>query len=132
MSIKSLFILLIGGCIACSAQKQKNVQPVQSRPLSATALRMARQGLVNIKDVDPSIKVAPMYARTDNFVGRVLYSDLREAYLLPRCAEALKKAQAELKRRRPDLSLCIFDATRPMSVQQQMWNVVKGTKKRLT
>ena len=48
---------------------------------------------------------------------------------LPACAEALRKAQAELKRRRPDLSLCIFDATRPMSVQQTMWDAVKDTPK---
>ena len=59
------------------------------------------------------------------FCNRVLYHDLRDAYVLPACAEALRKAQAELKRRRPDLSLCIFDATRPMSVQQTMWNTVK-------
>ena len=70
-----------------------------------------------------------MYARTDNFCNRVLYHDLRDAYVLPACAEALRKAQAELKRRRPDLSLCIFDATRPMSVQQTMWDAVKDTPK---
>ena len=68
-----------------------------------------------------------MYARTDNFCHRMLYHDLRDAYVLPACADALRKAQAELKRRRPDLSLCIFDATRPMSVQQTMWDAVKNT-----
>ena len=68
-----------------------------------------------------------MYARTDNFCHRMLYHDLRDAYVLPACADALRKAQAELKRRRPDLSLCIFDATRPMSVQQTMWDAVKTT-----
>ena len=90
---------------------------------------MEQQGLVNIKHVVPSIKVALMYARTDNFCNRVLYHDLRDAYVLPACADALRKAQAELKRRRPDLSLCIFDATRPMSVQQTMWDAVKDTPK---
>jgi D-alanyl-D-alanine dipeptidase len=59
----------------------------------------------------------------------VLYTDLKEAYLHPLGAEALKKAQAELKRRRPELSLIVYDATRPMSVQQKMWDVVKGTSK---
>lgn len=94
---------------------------------SATAQRMERQGLVDIKTIDPSIKIALMYARTDNFCHKVLYTDLREAYVLPRCGAALKRAQAELKRLRPDLSLCIFDATRPMSVQQTMWDAVKNT-----
>ena len=56
-----------------------------------------------------------------------LYKSLRKAYMLPQCAAALKKAQAELRQIRPDLSLIIFDATRPMSVQQTMWNAVKNT-----
>ena len=48
----------------------------------------------------------------------------------PLCAEALRKAQAELKRRRPDFEpFVFFDATRPMSVQQTMWNAVKDTPK---
>ena len=102
--------------------------PMVSRR-QAAGRSMEQQGLVNIKHVVPSIKVALMYARTDNFCNRVLYHDLRDAYVLPACAEALRKAQAELKRRRPDLSLCIFDATRPMSVQQTMWDAVKDTPK---
>lgn len=101
-------------------------KPVQNRR-QAAGQSMERQGLVNIKHVEPSIKVALMYARTDNFCHRMLYHDLRDAYVLPACADALRKAQAELKRRRPDLSLCIFDATRPMSVQQTMWDAVKNT-----
>ena len=101
-------------------------KPVQNRR-QAAGQSMERQGLVNVKAVVPSIKVALMYARTDNFCHRMLYHDLRDAYVLPACADALRKAQAELKRRRPDLSLCIFDATRPMSVQQTMWDAVKDT-----
>lgn len=101
-------------------------KPVQNRR-QAAGQSMERQGLVNVKAVVPSIKVALMYARTGNFCHRMLYHDLRDAYVLPACADALRKAQAELKRRRPDLSLCIFDATRPMSVQQTMWDAVKNT-----
>lgn len=96
---------------------------------SATAARMERQGLVDIHEIDPSIKVSLMYARPDNFCGEVLYTDLREAYLHPKAAKALKKAQVYLKTLRPDLSLKIYDATRPMSVQRKMWDKVKNTKK---
>ena len=96
---------------------------------SATEQRIEAQGFINVKDADPSIKVSLMYTRPDNFTGKVLYTDLNEAYLHPLAANALKKAQAELKRRRPELSLIVYDATRPMSVQQKMWNVVKGTSK---
>jgi len=95
---------------------------------SATAKRMAQQGLVDILTVDSTIQVSLMYSRADNFTGKVLYTDLREAYLHPKAATALAKAQKALRKLRPDLSLKIYDATRPMSVQQKMWNTVAGTK----
>ena len=96
---------------------------------SVTAKRMAQQGLVDILSVDSTIQVSLMYSRADNFTGKVLYTDLREAYFHPKAASALAKAQQKLKAERTDLSLKIYDATRPMSVQQKMWNTVAGTKK---
>ena len=110
-----LALMLVPAC--CAAQK------------SATAKRMAEQGLVDILSVDNTIQVSLMYSRPDNFTGKVLYTDLREAYLHPKAAAALAKAQQALKKLRPELSLKVYDATRPMSVQQKMWNVVAGTKK---
>lgn len=88
---------------------------------------MERAGYVNVATAVPDINISLMYARADNFTGRILYKDLREAYLHPRAAKALAKAQQLLKAKRPDLSLNIYDAARPMHIQQQMWNVVKGT-----
>ena len=72
-----------------------------------------------------------MYARADNFVGCVLYDDLREAYLHPEAAAALVAAQRKLKQLRPDLSLKVYDAARPMCIQQKMWNQVKKTAQRI-
>ena len=94
-----------------------------------TALSMERQGMVDVQKVDPSIRVSLMYARADNFTGAVLYGDLRRAYLHPKAARALAKAQKRLKQLRPDLSLKIYDAARPMSIQQRMWDKVKHTPK---
>ena len=91
---------------------------------------MQKQGLVDIHSVDSSIKVSLMYSRADNFCGRVLYHDITHAYLHPKAAASLKKAQQILRKHHPNLSLIIFDAARPMSIQQQMWNVVKNTSKR--
>ena len=99
--------------------------------MSCGAQSMKEQGYVNIKDVDPTIRVSLMYTRPDNFTGRVLYTDLKDAYLHPDAAQALKKCQQRLKQMRPDLSLIIYDAARPMSVQQKMWDVVKGTSKNI-
>ncbi len=99
--------------------------------MSCNAQSMKEQGYVNIKDVDPTIQVSLMYTRPDNFTGRVLYTDLKDAYLHPDAAQALKKCQQRLKQLHPELSLIIYDAARPMSVQQKMWDVVKGTSKNI-
>lgn len=111
--------------------KKADNTTVPKDTLSATARSMESQGMVNIKSVDPTIEVSLMYSRPDNFTGQVLYKDLREGYLHPKAAQALAKAQKKLKELRPELSLIIFDATRPMSIQQVMWDVVKGTSKNI-
>lgn len=103
----------------------------QQKTLSKTAVSIKQQGYVDVQDEDPTIKVSLMYSRSDNFTGKILYKDLKEAFLHPQAAKALAKAQKELKRLRPDLSLIVFDAARPMSIQQQMWDVVKGTSKNI-
>lgn len=114
--ILAIILILTLAPIYCFAQKSK------------TAQKMAAQGLVDVLSVDSTIQVSLMYSRADNFTGKVLYTDLREAYLHPKAAAALAKAQQTLKKLRPELSLKVYDATRPMSVQQKMWNTVAGTR----
>ena len=120
--------LLLVLCAAASllfAQKKTPAAPTKT----PTELSMERQGLVDLRSVDPTIQVSLMYGRADNFTGQILYTELHTAYLLPSTAAALKRAQTELKRLHPDLSLKVYDAARPMSVQQKMFNVVAGTPK---
>lgn len=102
---------------------------VMAQKISRTAQTMIAQGMVDVQETDRSIQVSLMYARSDNFTGTVLYDDLRNAYLHPKAAAALAKAQKRLKQLRPDLSLKIYDAARPMSIQQKMYDKVKGTPK---
>lgn len=113
--IHILLILIL--CCACVKGQQE----------SKTAQSLKAAGYVNIHDLDSTIQVDLMYSRADNFTGKVLYTDLKEAYLHPKAAKALVVAQQLLKAERPDLSLKIYDAARPMHIQQRMWNVVKGT-----
>lgn len=105
--------------------------PVEAQMLSADARRMAAQGLKNIADEAPEVRISLMYTRADNFTGRVLYTSLREAYLHPITMKALKKADERLRQLRPDLRLMVMDATRPMSVQQKMWDAVKNTNQKI-
>lgn len=86
-------------------------------------------GLVDVRDKDHTILVDLMYAKADNFTGKVLYGNLTKAFLHPDATKAFLKAQKLLKERAPGYSLIIYDAARPMSVQQKMWDTVKGTPK---
>ncbi|WP_255499268.1 M15 family metallopeptidase [Dysgonomonas sp. HDW5A] len=94
---------------------------------SSMALYLEEQGLVNIHSLDSTIHVDLKYATTDNFTKEILYDDLTEAYLHPIAAQKLAKAQQLLKEIDPDLSLLVYDAGRPMSVQKKMYKVVQNT-----
>lgn len=106
---------------------------IPERPLptekekSATAHSMEALGLIDIEDSIPDVLVDLMYAKEDNFVGKVLYEDLSEAYLHPEAIKALRKASDALRRERPDLRLKVYDASRPMHIQQVMRDKVAGT-----
>ena len=84
-------------------------------------------GLQNVADEIPGIEVYMVYATPYNFMGRVLYEGLDEAYLVPEAIEKLRKANEILRQKRLDLHLVVYDAARPRSIQQQMWNVVENT-----
>ena len=101
---------------------------IHAQQRSATAVYLDSLGYVNVAEKDSSILVSLMYARDDNFMGRCLYDDLREAYLHKDAIDPLLKAQQILRAKHPDYRLIIFDAARPMHIQQQMWNAVKGTR----
>lgn len=116
--MKYIFYLLLSLCLLpASAQK------------SETEQRLEQLGYVNIAEADSTIAIDLMYTRADNFTGRVLYDDLHRAYLHPDALHGLLQAQRELKKRHPAYRLIVYDAARPMSVQQKMWNTVKGTPK---
>ena len=121
--MKTIIMALLAAATLTAAAPQGGARK------SKTELSMERQGMVDIHTKDKSIPVSLMYARADNLTGAVLYDDLRRAYLHPKAAAALAKAQRRLKQLRPDLSLKVYDAARPMSVQQKMWDKVKGTSK---
>lgn len=74
--------------------------------------------LVDLSEVDPSIKIDLRYATAGNVFGRPLYPVAR-CLLRRSVAERLSRVQ---KRLRPKgLGLKIWDAYRPHSVQKEMW-----------
>lgn len=56
-----------------------------------------RRGLTEIVPDDTAILVHLVYATPENFTGKVLYTDLRRAYLLPEAARMLYRASECLR-----------------------------------
>lgn len=114
-----------------STQKKRvlNKENIPSLPYIATdttnlEYQMIKAGLVNMDHIDSSILLDLKYSSTDNFLKQDVYGSFNKAYLLPFVAQKLKKAQQNLKQQFPNYSIIIFDAARPLSVQQKMWDIL--------
>ncbi len=131
------FSLIMAICLSCNSPKSPQQTSgthadttktnAAHAPKSRTALRLDSLGYQNIAEQDSTIIVDLMYAKPDNFTGKILYADLREGYLHPDAMKCLLKAQQILRKQHPECRLIVYDAARPMSVQQEMWDEVKGT-----
>ena len=84
-------------------------------------------GLVDIQTAIPDVVVDLKYATADNFMGEILYPDLRKAYLLPHMISRLARVHARLQELKPGYRLVIYDAARPLSIQRRMFERVRGT-----
>jgi len=98
--------------------------PESTDKVSPLEQSLREQGLVRIKDIDSSIVVHLRYSTTDNFVGVDVYGDFDEAYMQPEPAKMLAEANRKLKEMKKDYSLYIYDAVRPRSVQQILWDTL--------
>jgi len=76
--------------------------------------------LVDIRSVDPTIIVELRYAGRNNLVGYPLYPQGTSALARPEVASGLAAAQAFL--RRYQFGLKIWDAYRPVTVQEKLWH----------
>jgi zinc D-Ala-D-Ala dipeptidase len=83
--------------------------------------------LVEIRAVDPTIRVELRYATTDNFAGRAVYPPDARALLQRPAAEALARVQAALERQ--GLGLLVYDAYRPWSVTRHFWKITPREKR---
>ena len=85
---------------------------------------MIEYGLVDVRELDPTIIVELKYSTSDNFLGKDIYEGMKNAYLQPDVAKLLVRAQKFLKSIYPEFSLIVYDAARPRSIQQKMWDAV--------
>lgn len=104
----------------------KDVPFVPAKKASALALSDPKR-LVELVKLDPMIKLDMRYATTNNFTGRVLYSEAR-AFLTAAAAQAVVRASAAAKA--DGFGLSIFDAYRPWRVTKQLWDATPAGPKK--
>lgn len=109
--IPSPFFLLLSCLLCLSCTKTPNWNAV-----------FKDAGLVNIQELDSTIKVNLAYSDTNNILGYDAYGELDQAYLRPNAAKKLVLAQKDLRANQPNYTLYIFDATRPRRIQQKLWD----------
>jgi D-alanyl-D-alanine dipeptidase len=131
-------ILLLQSFIltSCATERSaENLEEVLEREIGETPLTaeemsepstleesLISQGLVALEGIIPRIRVELKYSTTDNFFGEDVYGDLERAFLQPEVAELLRNAQEKLTTKYTNLTLLIYDAARPLEVQQILWD----------
>lgn len=86
--------------------------------------RLKSLGLVEVRDLNPRIRVDLKYASQDNFMKQNVYGNLSGAYLQVDVAEMLGRAQESLTQIDTSLFLLVYDAVRPVWVQRVMWELL--------
>lgn len=93
--------------------------------LQASINNNPNKTLINLSTFIPGITFDIRYATTNNFTQTILYTN-PIPYLRKPAAEALKKVQAALNKQ--GLGLIIYDAYRPLSVTQKIWDLVHDSR----
>ncbi|OIQ32707.1 MAG: hypothetical protein BM555_04750 [Crocinitomix sp. MedPE-SWsnd] len=99
-------------------------EPVEEYIIDTLEQTIIDAGLVNIEDIDPSILVELRYSTENNFMEKDVYGHLNRAYMQEEVANSLAKSQKYLQEKDSSLSLLVYDAVRPRSVQQYMWDIL--------
>ncbi len=78
-------------------------------------------GLVEITKIDPTLAVDLKYAKKDNFLKKSVYP-VKKAVLQLEVAKKLAEANSEFHKY--GLTIKVWDAYRPLSVQKMMWKIM--------
>jgi D-alanyl-D-alanine dipeptidase len=103
--------------------RQPSIEGQGAKPPNIKAQQIP-EGLIDIQAIDTTIQINLKYASTDNFLHGKLYSRLNKAYLQKDVALRLSSVQKALSLAYPGYKLLVYDALRPVSVQQKMWQAL--------
>jgi D-alanyl-D-alanine dipeptidase len=114
----------VKSAVATSAPSPTTAPAAVRPPAEAGPFRPS--DLVELAQIDPTMKLDIRYARPDNFTGKAVYAQAR-AFLQRKAAEALVRVQRSLRER--GYGLIIFDGYRPWSVTRRFWDLTPADKK---
>ncbi len=107
-------LLVVCGALACVPDRGP-------APVTPSRVVPVDDPLLDIDRWDPRIRVLPVYATADNFVGEVLYPVPR---LLLRRSALVRLSRVQDALAAEGLGLLVYDAYRPWAVTQRMWEVI--------
>jgi D-alanyl-D-alanine dipeptidase len=91
--------------------------------LQKTVMQNPAKAMVDLKKNNAGFQFDLRYAGVNNFMHQKLYPQIKTTYLRKAAADSLIAVQQELKKQ--GLGLKIFDAYRPYSVTEKLWEPVK-------
>ncbi len=132
MNYKLIWLLLIFNAFSCT----NNVQKIAKNEYGLRVINTIEQyqltikkdsskKMVLLKNYVPNIIFDWKYATKDNFTHQILYNN-PDAFMRIEAAENLQKVAEDLAK--IGLGLKVFDAYRPYSITQKMWQIVPDEK----
>lgn len=82
--------------------------------------------MVNLYTIIPELQLDLKYATIHNFMHKKLYPPIHTTFLRKPAADSLKKVVQYLEKQ--NLAIKIFDAYRPYSVTEKMWDKVRDNR----
>lgn len=125
MRRKFLYTLLFCfGILPGSAQNKYGLKATTLKEYQTSVKNNPNKELIDLEKFIPGVVLDIRYATTNNFTKEKIYN-LAKAYARKPVAEAVKKAQAELKLQ--GLGIKIFDAYRPYKATIKFYEVYHDT-----
>lgn len=129
MKLFLIWFVVLTALWSCQESPNKTVQskPIQKKqPSESLKNKVQRipEGLVDVQQINAAIQIDLKYTTTDNFLRERLYTRLQKAYLQKDVAIRLSAVQNKLSSQYPGYKLLIYDAVRPVSVQEKMWKAL--------
>ena len=75
----------------------------------------------------PNVHLRLRYATDNNFMKQNVYGDFHECFLHELAAAKFREAVRQLQNEKPGWKFVVFDCLRPRSIQEKLFEVVKGT-----